>query len=99
MKKKRRKSTEEFKTEAVKLILEQGYSISEAARNLGIHANLLGRFLVTAGYNKVRFWVCFICTDYGDASLETSQLSPAVANIAHLYFCFFYSLGKVCIRK
>ena len=44
MKKKRRKFTEEFKTEAVKLILEQGHSISEAARNLGIHANLLGRW-------------------------------------------------------
>ena len=44
MKKKRRKFTDEFKDEAVKLVLEQGYQISEAARNLGIHANLLGRW-------------------------------------------------------
>jgi len=44
MKKKRRKFTNEFKDEAVKLVLEQGYGISEAARNLGIHANLLGRW-------------------------------------------------------
>lgn len=44
MKKKRRKFTDEFKDEAVKLVLEQGYPISEAARNLGIHANLLGRW-------------------------------------------------------
>ena len=44
MKKKRRKFTDEFKDEAVKLVLDQGYQISEAARNLGIHANLLGRW-------------------------------------------------------
>ena len=42
MKRKRRKFTKEFKEEAVKLILEQGYQISEASRNIGIHANLLG---------------------------------------------------------
>ena len=44
MKKKRRKFTQEFKAEAVKLILEQGYQISEASRNLGIDANMLGRW-------------------------------------------------------
>ena len=44
MKKNRRKFTKEFKEEAVKLITEQGYQISEAARNLGIHANLLSRW-------------------------------------------------------
>ena len=44
MKKKRRKFTDEFKDEAVKLVLEQRYGISEAAKNLGIHANLLGRW-------------------------------------------------------
>ena len=37
MKKRRRKYTEEFKEEPVKLILEQGYPISEAVRNLGVH--------------------------------------------------------------
>jgi transposase len=38
MKSKRRKFTREFKEEAVKLITEQGYKISEAARNLGVIA-------------------------------------------------------------
>ena len=37
----RRKYTEEFKREAVKLVYEQELSVAEAARNLGIHANLL----------------------------------------------------------
>lgn len=43
-KKKRRNHSKEFKEEAVKLITEQGYRISEASRNLGINANLLGRW-------------------------------------------------------
>ena len=38
---KRRKHSEEFKREAVKLVFDQQFSVSEAARNLGIHPNLL----------------------------------------------------------
>jgi len=38
---KRRSYTDEFKAEAVKLVTDQGYSLAEAARNLGIHGNLL----------------------------------------------------------
>jgi len=41
---KRRRYTEDFKREAVALITEQGYKISEAARSLDIGANLLGRW-------------------------------------------------------
>jgi len=44
MKQKRRKHTKEFKEEAVKLVTEQGYNIAEAARNLGINANMLGKW-------------------------------------------------------
>ena len=44
MKKKRRKYTQEFKEEAVRLITEQGYQITEAARNLGVNENMLGRW-------------------------------------------------------
>ena len=44
MKKKRRKYTQEFKEEAVKLFTEQGYQITEAARNLGVNENMLGRW-------------------------------------------------------
>ncbi len=43
-KRKRRNFSREFKTEAVNLVLEQGYSVAEAARNLGINANLLSRW-------------------------------------------------------
>ena len=41
---KRRNYTEDFKREAVALVTEQGYTISEAARSLDIGANLLGRW-------------------------------------------------------
>jgi transposase len=41
MARKRRVYTPEFKAEAVKLVTEQGYSIAEAARSLGIHETLL----------------------------------------------------------
>ncbi len=39
MAKPRRTFTPEFKAEAVKLVTEQGYSIAEAARTLGVHDN------------------------------------------------------------
>jgi len=38
---KRRTYTPEFKAEAVKLVTEQGYSVAEAARSLGITGNLI----------------------------------------------------------
>jgi transposase len=41
MARKRRTYTSEFKAEAVKLVSEQGYSVAEAARSLGIHDTLL----------------------------------------------------------
>lgn len=41
MAKKRRTYTPKFKAEAVKLVTEQGYSVAEAARSLGIHETLL----------------------------------------------------------
>ena len=40
----RRRHTEEFKRETVKLIAEKGYTVSEAARNLGVHVSLLRRW-------------------------------------------------------
>jgi transposase len=42
MRRKRRRYTAEFKAEAVKLVTEQGYTILEAARSLGIDRSLLG---------------------------------------------------------
>jgi transposase len=43
--KPRRKFSEEFKQDAVKLVTEQGYRISEAARNLGIDVSVLRRWV------------------------------------------------------
>ena len=41
MARRRRSYTSEFKVEAVKLVTEQGYSVAEAARSLGIGETLL----------------------------------------------------------
>ena len=41
MARSRRTYTPEFKSEAVKLVTEKGYSVAEAARSLGIHQTLL----------------------------------------------------------
>nr|WP_310598627.1 transposase [Desulfobulbus sp.] len=41
----RRQYTDEFKEGAVNLVTDQGYKISEAARNLGIHTTQLRRWI------------------------------------------------------
>jgi transposase len=41
MVRQRRSYTPEFKAEAVKLVTEQGYSVAEAARRLGLNQNLI----------------------------------------------------------
>jgi transposase len=44
MTEKRKTYTAEFKYEAVRLVTEQGYGVSEAARNLGLNVNMLRRW-------------------------------------------------------
>ncbi len=41
---RRRAYTEDFKRDAVALVMEQGYSVAEAARSLDVGASLLGRW-------------------------------------------------------
>ncbi len=43
--KTRKKYSKEFKLDAVSLVTDQGYSRAEAARSLGINANMLGRWV------------------------------------------------------
>ncbi len=41
----RKRYTKEFKLDAVSLVLDQGLTIAEAARSMGIRANMLGRWV------------------------------------------------------
>ena len=41
---KRKRFSRQFKVDAVRLVIEQGYRVTEAARNLGIHPNMLSRW-------------------------------------------------------
>ena len=42
---KRKKYTKEFKLDAIGLVVDQEYSRAEAARSLGINANMLSRWI------------------------------------------------------
>ena len=41
----RKKYPKEFKLDAVSLVLEQGYTNTDAAKSLGVNANMLGRWV------------------------------------------------------
>ncbi len=41
----RKTYTKEFKLDAISLVLEQNYAVSEAARSLDINSNMLGRWI------------------------------------------------------
>lgn len=41
----RKKYTKEFKLDAISLVLDQGYTVAEAARSLEINANMLRRWI------------------------------------------------------
>jgi transposase len=47
----RRSFTTEFKHEAVKLVLERGMTISQAAKDLGLHVNVLRKWVKDAQEN------------------------------------------------
>ena len=42
---KRKQDTKEFKLDAVRLVSEHGYGQAEAARNLGVNAGMVGRWV------------------------------------------------------
>jgi len=50
-KKTRKQYTPEFKAEAVKLVLEQGLTRAQAARDLGVVESVLGRWVQVAERN------------------------------------------------
>ena len=68
----RRKFTREYKLEAVKLVKERGVSVAEAARDLGVHANVL------------REWVRAFSADPAQAFPGQGQMKPEQLEIAQL---------------
>ena len=68
----RRRHGREFKLEAVRLVRERGVSIAQAARDLGIHANLL------------RNWVKAFADDPQHSFPGHGQMKPEQAEIARL---------------
>ena len=60
----RRRFTREYKLEAVKLVRERGVSIAQAARDIGIHANVL------------RDWVRSLAADPRQAFPGQGRMKP-----------------------
>ena len=60
----RRRFTREFKLEAVKLVKERGVSVAQAARDIGIHANVL------------RDWVRSLAADPQQAFPGQGRMKP-----------------------
>ena len=68
----RKKYSKEFKLDAIALVIEQNYSQAEAARNLGVNANILGR------------WVKEAENDDGHAFRGNGKLTPEQDEIRKL---------------
>lgn len=58
---KRRHYSSEFKHEAVRLVTREGYGVTEAARSLGVHPNLL------------RKWKNQLAPENGDTALSQEE--------------------------
>ena len=69
---KRKKHSPEFKLDAINLVLEQGYSRTEAARSLDLNANMLGR------------WIKEYQNDKGQAFRGNGVLTPEQEEIRKL---------------
>ena len=68
----RKKYSKEFKLDAVSLVIDQEYSRTEAARSLGINANMLGR------------WVKEHQADDGQAFRGNGKLTPEQEELRNL---------------
>ncbi len=70
----RKQYTKEFKLDAVSLVLDQGLTIAEAARSLGIRANMLGRWVRESQVDN----------NNGKAFRGNGKLTPEQAEIRQL---------------
>ena len=68
----RKKYTKEFKHDAVRLVTEQGYKKTEAARNLGIDRSMLAR------------WIKEFETDESEAFRGNGKLTAEQEELRHL---------------
>jgi transposase len=69
---KKKSYSKQFKIDAVKLVTEQGYKISEAARNLDIHPNVL------------RHWRNQLKTDSDQAFPGKGHIAPEIEELHRL---------------
>jgi transposase len=88
----RKTYTSEFKQDALRLVTEQGYNQSEAARNLGIDRGMLGRWIKELAADETQAF-----RGHGTLISEGENRGPRVKRIRR-YFCrpiaFYRALWK-----
>jgi len=67
---RRKKYTTEFKNQAVKLVLEQGYTQSEAARSLGVSLTNISRWIIGQENGSVKVQKKSECISAEQSELE-----------------------------
>ncbi len=72
MKRQRRSFSAEFKREAAQLVIDQGYSVSEASRSLGV------------GETVLRRWVQQLQGEQGGTTPKSKALTPEQQRIQEL---------------
>ncbi len=65
----RRRFSREFKVEAVKLVRERGVSAAQAARDLGVHENVLRKWVKEFGSDPVQAFP-------GQGRMKPEELEP-----------------------
>ena len=83
----RKKYSKEFKLDAVSLVIEQDYSLTEAGRSLGINANMLGR------------WVKEHQTNDGQAFRGNGKLTPDQEEVRKLKAQVRLQMEKDILKK
>ena len=78
MSRKRREYTPEFKHEAVKLVLEQGLTAAQAARDLGVGPTVLARWLQFARNDSEKSGVSEVLTGSEQSELKRLRSENAV---------------------
>jgi transposase len=88
MTQKRRSFSSEFKSEAVRLIKDEGYSVSEASRNLGVDYGVLRRWIqksesaATTGSANLQSEVLVLRKEVKRLRMEREILKKAAAFFA-----------------
>ena len=84
----RRRFSREFKIEAVKLVRERGVSVAQAGRDLGVHENVLRKWVKEFGSDPVQTAFDALCQQVSpDTPCAVSPVAGKEACLHLLAYC------------